>query len=131
MATKASIGLGTAGIAGAVAIIAGPAFAIDSVQEDVTVGTSFTRQPSEVFCVDTGGCDDIVWTHSFNSACSKTADVRLRYQRDAQPDLTQKEDANFSGCTAKSWTQGSEFWHGHHQDAKVTSGSASMHFGAK
>lgn len=119
-----------AAVAAAVALTAAPAFAIASIQENVRVGTSFTRQPHEIACFSSPGCP-ITWSHSFVTDCTKHADVRLRYQRDFLPDVTEREWPSFMGCSAQTYRSFSKSGHGHHQDARVLSGSAVMRFGAR
>lgn len=102
-------------------------YAAADYDDGVTViGTSFTREPHEYYCLA-----DCWFDAHFPliNTCGKTASSRLRFQRDLLPDETVREYDNFSTCTNFYWDNfHSEAGHGHHLDGKVTSGTGNEHF---
>lgn len=107
---------------------ASAAYATVIVDDFVTVGTSFTRQPHEVSCFASGGCD-ANWFFQTTNNCGTHAYERLRLQRDALPDVTERHADNFSGCVLMVWSGFHQsFNQSDHQDGKVVSGTATMEF---
>ena len=127
MASVKRIVAGATGVSAAVALLALPVLATG--EESVTVGTSWTRQSNDIVCFQ--DCGTVDWTHKLNSACYKIAYARLRYVRDLQPDETHASSQALTDCDVHSYRHGVDAGRPHHQDGRVTYGSAGMTFGYK
>jgi hypothetical protein len=93
------------------------------------VGTSFTRDAREAYCGRSSGCTYDAHFPLDTGSCGKVASARLRFQRDLLPDVTQAAFNNYSSCANYYWNDArSKDNHGHHMDAKVSSGTGKVHF---
>lgn len=124
---KRLVGLAVCG--GAIGLLGGSAMAYAyDVSENHTIGTSYTRQSWEDSCGNPQGCT-LYYSFRLVDNCSKTMYERVRYQRDLLPDATQASTGPVSTCAIWAYGAiGSAWAHGHHQDAKVTSGTATEFF---
>ena len=116
-----------AGIALAALVAPAMAYSYDR-SENRVVGTSYTQQSWEDYCY-MGTCALYYSFRLTEYNCSKTMYERVMFQRDLLPDQTSLATGPVSTCNLWGYpvfNSGSP--HGHHQDARVTSGSATVYF---